>query len=471
MARRTSTRQTRSQTRRAFSLSPRAQSTITGLSAHSGVPRFLQRQGTTPAGTTAASTGKTQVPSKSYTKQEYKLLLRDIIGLEWMHQSNAKSPLQLSAGLKSLIQMLTPLSDKDLSLLWDPQPKTPQAVLKQIDHSLPESITPSDMQKLQTIKQQAIMTQKIPVLPKPRQAEGKASKTETMAKQLKAEEKLIKLLLNALKGKKPEDKDQSTKIVKEVLKAFFKTKEGKKLKEKGLEILLGNNGLPFTLITVSGVLAAMMANNTNIPSTPEIDVSDSISLKFEFEGKFQQPKGFKIILKFSFGGPEKEKTKKQQAKVIPLPTQVYTEIAKLKREIIYKWLLDRAYWEYETAGPDQEQHEQEFYKYVKNNPDSMPDTQIVAEHVARQLLTHGMQNRIRQLKGESLVNIMNFDMKQQKIWNEFYTLKGLKPHFDKIVRCLVPVVPFKALGIKNVMFLCGKHYPISIVIRNSEEIQ
>lgn len=423
----------------------------------SGVPRYLQRQ--------SQATGASPVSNKSFSKQQLKQLLREIIGLEWMSQSNAKKSIQLSPGLKSLIQLVTSLSDEDLQLLWDPAPKMPSAVIKLIDNSLPPSVTAPLMKQLQGIKQKVIFQQKIPVIS---QKQPPAGKKPTLKKELEQQEKLFKLFVDALKGKDPKDKDQTTEALKKTLKAFFKTKEGKKLKQKALEHLLGKKGLPFTIITLSGVLAGMVANNSDIPNVPEIDISDSISLKFKFEGSFQQPKSAQVILKFKFGGAEQENTRKAP-KVIPLPNTVYTEIAKLDESLIYKWLVDRAYWEYEIAGPDQEEHEQKFYKYVKNNPDSMPDTKIVAEHVARQLMEHGMKNRIRQLKGESLDSVMNFDMKQKNIWSEFYTLKGLKPHFNKIVQCLVPVVPYKALGLRNVMFLFGKHHPISIVIKRGEE--
>lgn len=82
-----------------------------------------------------------------------------------------------------------------------------------------------------------------------------------------------------------------------------------------------------------------------------------------------------------------------------------------------------------------------------------------------------MKNRIRELKGESYDTVLNFDMHQEQLWNEFYTLKGLWEHMNKIVQCLVPVVPFKALGIKNVMFLLGKHHPVSISIHQGKANQ
>jgi hypothetical protein len=428
------------------------------------VPRYLQRQTQAQTqGQTRGSSAASQplIPYKTYTKQQIKHLLGEIIGFEWMHQSNGKKPIQLTPGLKSLIQLVTSLTDEDLQLLWEPVPKMPSTVLKLIDNSLPLSITAPLMNQLQGIKQKVIFQHKIPVIP-PKQLP--AGKKPSAAKKLKEQEKLFKLLVDTLKGKDPKDKDQTTEALKKTLKAFFKTKEGKKLKEQALEHLLSNKGLPFTIITLSGVLAAMAANNTNIPNAPDIDISDSISLKFKFEGKFQQPKSAQVILKFKFGGPEQEKAKKAP-KVIPLPAAVYTEIAKLNKLLIYKWLVDQAYWEYEIAGPEQEEHEHKFYKYVKNNPGSMPDTQIVAEYVARQMMEHGMKNRIRQLKGESFDSVMNFDMKQQNLWSEFYTLKGLKPYLNKIVQCVVPVVPYTALGIRNVMFICGNHHPISIMIK------
>lgn len=468
MGQHTSTRQRRTTGRRVLSLSPRTQPNATG---RSGVPRYLQRQPVTATTTSSPSASQPLAPYRTYTKRQLKLVLRDIIGLEWMHQSNAKKPIQLTAGLKSIIQLVTSLSDDDLTLLWYPVPKTPQAVLKQINHSLPGSVTAPTMHQLQKIKQQAIFQQKIPVIPQKKSPPGKSGKAGTIVKELKEQEKLFKLLVDTLTGKEPNEKDQTTEALKKTVKAFFKTEEGKKLKEKALEHLLSKKGIPFTIITASSVLAAMISNNTDIPSTPEIDVSDSVSLKFEFEGTFQKPKGVKIVLKFTFGSAEKKEAKQKQPKILPLPNTVYREIAKLNKSLIYKWLLDRAYWEYETAGPDQEERERKFYKYVKNNPDSMPDTQILAEHLARELMTQGMKNRIQELKGESYDAVLDFDMHQEQLWNEFYTLKGLKKHMDKIVQSLVPVVPFKALGIKNVMFLLGKHHPVSISIKQGKAVQ
>ena len=468
MGQHTSIRQRRTTGRRALSLPPRTQPNATG---RSGVPRYLQRQPVATTTTSSPSASQPLAPYRTYTKRQLKLVLRDIIGLEWMRQSNGKKPIQLTAGLKSLIQLVTSLSDDDLTLLWYPVPKTGQAVFKLINHSLPGSVTAPVMQHLQKIKQQSIFHRKISVIPPKRLSPGKSGKAEAIAKQLKEQEKLFKLLVDTLTGKEPKDKDQTTKALKKTLKAFFKTEEGKKLKEKALEHLLSKKGIPFTIITGSGVLAAMIANNTNIPSTPEIDVSDSVSLKFEFEGTFQKPKSVKIVLKFTFGGAEKKEAKQKQPKILPLPNAVYTAIAKLDNKVIYKWLLYRAFWENEIAGPDEEEHKRKFYKYVRNNPGSMPDPQILAEHVARELMAHGMQNRIRELKGESFDTVLNFNMHQKQLWNEFYTLKGLKQHLNKIVQSLAPVVPFKALGIRNIMFLLGNHHPVSISIKQGKAVQ
>ena len=160
---RSSTRQRRLQTSTASGSGGAKQATTSTVASStastSGVPRYLQR-------TPTASSGQALIPYKTFSKQQLKLLLRDIIGIEWMNQSGAKSPINLSQGLKSLIQTVTTLTDEDLQLLWSPPPKTPAAVLKQIDHALPATIDAPLMQKLESIKLNAVVQQKLPVTKK-----------------------------------------------------------------------------------------------------------------------------------------------------------------------------------------------------------------------------------------------------------------------------------------------------------------
>ena len=112
------------------------------------------------------------------------------------------------------------------------------------------------------------------------------------------------------------------------MEAFFETEAGKKVKD----MLLSTKGLPLTLMVGSAGLAAMIAENTDIPSSPEIPVSDRFSIKFEFEGTFQEPKSVKLILKFTFGGAEKTEKEEKKPSVIVLPPEVRGRRKKKRRK-------------------------------------------------------------------------------------------------------------------------------------------
>lgn len=113
-------------------------------------------------------------------------------------------------------------------------------------------------------------------------------------------EALVKAIVGQLKGKKPKEKSQAGKAVKKSLEAALETGLGKKVKKRATELLLSRKGLPFTLLTGSAALAAMIANNTDIPSTPEIPLSENTAIKVEFEGSFRKPSKFMLIFKGRF---------------------------------------------------------------------------------------------------------------------------------------------------------------------------
>jgi len=113
-------------------------------------------------------------------------------------------------------------------------------------------------------------------------------------------EALLKAIVRELKGKKPKEKSQAGKAIKKSLEAALETGLGKKVKKRATELLLSRKGLPFTLLTGSAALAAMIANNTDIPSTPEIPLSENTAIKVEFEGSFRKPSKFMLIFKGRF---------------------------------------------------------------------------------------------------------------------------------------------------------------------------
>lgn len=285
------------------------------------------------------------------------------------------------------------------------------------------------------------------------------AKSITATSGIEGKEKLLKVIINSLKDKKPQEKEKATEALKKSLEAFFETEIGKKIKE----LLLSRKGLPLTLMVVSTGLASMIAENTDIPSLPELPVSDRFSIKFEFEGTFKEPKSVKIIFKFALGGGEKTEKREEKPAILSLPPEVHNFISRINKKTLIKWIVDRAFYEYEMAGPDEEEKEKKFYQSVRDNPDSLPDSQLLATEIARKLYAQGMQNRINELKGQEFQKSVNFDLGHERLWNEFFELKGLAQRLEWLVNLLIPVIPFKALGIEQITFICGKFFiPIRI---------
>ena len=393
---------------------------------------------------------------KVFKKKEFKTTLSAILGLEWMSQSNCKAPIKLTKRLTAVIQMVTPLSTEDIKLLWRVPPRTPSEALKNLDHSLPATIPASLMKKLENAKLSLVMfggkvksTKESTPTPKeePKALAG-----------IKEKEELFKAIVDALKGKEPEDKSKGTEALKKSLEAFFETETGKKVKERGLELLLSKKGLPFTLMVGSSVLAAMIANNTDIPSTPEIPLSDNLSVKVEFKGTFHKPEAVKFVLKFAFGGPAKREREKKKPAVLALPADLHAYIGKIDKNTLIKWIVQRAYYEWEVAGPEWEEEKKKFYQAARDRPEDLglPDTRLAAEALSRALVERAIQNRINQLKGKGVQKRLDFDLGHADLWDRFFELKGLAPRLEWLLNLLVPKVPYKALGIEQVAFICGK---------------
>jgi hypothetical protein len=216
----------------------------------------------------------------------------------------------------------------------------------------------------------------------------------------------------------------------------------------------------------TAALAAMVANNTNIPSTPELPIKDNLSIKFEFEGTFQKPTGFKIAFKFTFGGPKKEKQKGREHTVLALPKELHAYIDRIDRRMLFKWFAQRAFWEWESAGPDQEEEKLRFYKAARDRPDDLglPDTRLVAKRVSRVLVETAIQIRINQLQGKVVTKHIQIDLQHAQHWNQLLIVPGLAQRLAWLLNLLVPRVPYGALGIEQVTFKCGK-WPITVPVK------
>lgn len=404
-----------------------------------------------------------QMADKSkVSRRELKDKLRELLSVVWLNQSNGKNPIQLTPELSSALRMVSSLTEADLVLLWRPAPKNPAAVLRLISNALPKETEKSTIKKLEALRLKWLMGGMKPKTPKPKETKPGGEQESEPAKRLKGDEALFKHLVNVLKQQKPEEKDKNTEAIKKVLEAYFDTDHGKKLKEKALDYLLSKKGLPFLLIVGTQALAAMIANNTDIPSTPEIPLSDNLSLKAEFEGTFQQPKSIKLSLKFTFGGAAKEERAKAPA-VLPLSKEVLAAVNRLDPQLLAKWMLKQAHEEYDKAGPDEEDRKRSFYFLVRDDPKALPETRPFARDLARKMTEAATRNRIRQLKGQPLKEKMQvFDA--HVYWGRFSRYTGLYKILSSIANSLIGKVPFRGLGIKTVEFYMGKKlFPVQLV--------
>jgi hypothetical protein len=324
------------------------------------------------------------------------------------------------------------------------------------------TVSPATMKKLQSAKMRSMVPGTRPAGAKPKAP----SASSTKALPGLEKEALLKSIAAALQGKSPEDKGANTEAIKKVLEAVLETDQGKKAKSKLLGYLLSAKGAPLTAVVGSAALAAMVANNTTIPSTPEIPIRDNLSVKFEFEGTLQKPTGIKISFKFIFGGPKKEKRQGKERTVLALPKELHAYIDRIDRRMLFKWFAQRALWEWESAGPDNEHEKLEFYKLARDRPDDLglPDTRLVAEKVSRVLVETAIQNRIKQLQGKGVAKIVEIDLEHAQHWNQLLIVPGLAERLAWLLKLLVPKVPYGALGLEQVTFKCGK-WPIAVPVK------
>jgi hypothetical protein len=52
-----------------------------------------------------------------------------------------------------------------------------------------------------------------------------------------------------------------------------------------------------------------------------------------------------------------------------------------------------------------------------------------------------------------------------KQWDRLHRIDGLSPRLQWLLRLLVPKVPFQALGIEQVTFLCGKKWQVTVPVK------
>ena len=359
----------------------------------------------------------------------------------------------LTQSLLDILQLVTSRSEAEIRNVWLPVPKSPHEAIARLGPMLPRSLSKETGKRLMEAKTN-LMIQSV-AKPKAAPAAVPAGEKPT---QLQEQEELAKWIAQMLQGKSPQDKGANTKALTKLIEAYLATKQGKELKEKALRALLSTKGLPFTLISGTAALAAMVANNTDIPSTPEIPIGDNLSIKVEFEGTFQKPTGIKFGLKWKFGGPKVQKRGGKESTVLALPPELEAYIGRIDRQTLYKWFAQRAFHDWEWATPEEEEAKLAFYKTARDKPEALglPDAQLVAQHVARSLVEAAIANRIRELEGKSPQKEVEIALGHDEQWDRLTTLEGLTPRLQWMLGLLLPKVPYSAQGVEQVTFRCGK---------------
>ncbi len=440
-------------------------------------------QGTGPTTTPVAApqpSARVQLRGKSYVQQkqalspqstaggaqhgkaEVKQVVVEMLGLAWMSQSQGKSPIQLTPGLTTVLLAATTLSAADLQLLWRAPPKTPKAAINALDHSLRGPVDAATMARLNKWKMSLVLGGTVQAPASATPATGAAAVSGIDGK-----EEVIKALVAALHGKKPEEKSAGTEAAKATLKALLETATGKKIKATVLAALISKKGRPFTAIVGTAALGALIATNSSLPALSGIPIGDNLSVSFELQGPLQRPTGVSIGFKFTLGGGGKEKKESDKPQRLELPKELHAYIGKIDRKTVSKWIIDRAHWEWDMAGPDDEQEKLAFYQRCKKNPDSLPDAQAIAEGLCRKLFERATENKIKALQGKGADPTLLFDLKHggDKFWARFSAVQGLKPRLAWMLGLVAPNVPYQAYGIETVRFGCGAHTPISVPLK------
>lgn len=240
-----------------------------------------------------------------------------------------------------------------------------------------------------------------------------------------------------------QDPDPYKDALKQALHAFMETTQGKKLKD----LLLSKRVLPVTLMIVGTALAGMIANNADIPATPDLPFYKGIKIKAEFQGQFDSPTGILITFSAPLGATPPKRKPGPKLVGAPLPAKLHADIRRqIDNDALADWIIQQAAWEYEIAGPDTEPRKKQFYHHVNNRRGDLPDTQLVAEALAREFVSRGKSEPKR----------MDFDLHHAEIWNKLDDLRGLVKRLRALVSVLTSLLPQETAGIESVAFMCGK---------------
>lgn len=266
----------------------------------------------------------------------------------------------------------------------------------------------------------------------------KAPGPEDVEKRLK---EIIDLWMGNAKSEKKEE-DKYADALKQALKRFLKeTPAGKKLKD----LLLSKRVLPLTLMVGGAALTGILVDKRDIPSIPEIPLWRKITVSADIEGNITAPK--KILLKFSMpiGGSQKPRAPNKAAATPGVPAKVATEIRRIvDDEALRTWIVNQAKWEYEIAGPREEERKLIFRNWAANpkNRQELPGMHSLADHLTAKLLA-AAKARHREAK----VRLVD-----ERIWPAITDLTGLWERLVGLVAVVSPLLGREIQGVEQVTF-------------------
>ena len=260
-----------------------------------------------------------------------------------------------------------------------------------------------------------------------------------------AEEQRIGEIIDAWMGtykftKKEEDKYKEA--LKAALKRYLETSQGKKLKD----LLLSTEVLPLTLMVAGTALTALLANEGDIPSIPELELTNKLKVSADIKGNIAKFEGVVITFSLTFGGVDHKVPVKTSDGVIAVSAAVINEIHRqLDDNALRQWIIRQAAWEYEIAGPREESQKLEFRNWVRDprHHGELPGVHAIADRLAA-LLVNAAKTKKREVR---------LELVDERIWSNITDRTGVFAILNNIVKIVAAVLGGAINKVDQVTFM------------------
>ena len=238
--------------------------------------------------------------------------------------------------------------------------------------------------------------------------------------------------------------------------AFLETKAGKTLKD----LLTRKKVLPFTLIAAGPALAGWLLAKKDFPTASlplGSKLSEKIAVEVKIIGNVQQIRGVTVSFYLPLGAVEKKKPESKAKGVTGLPPKIASEIRRRLKDDLVEWILAKAFWQYETAGPDEEPQKQAFYIRLRDDKDSLPTMYDWADALALQILRAARQKQ----------TMVRFELGHPEIWPRLHDYPGLFNRLNVLGAALSAILGSQIGTVTTITFVyAGKKHR-----RNNEDIK